>query len=403
MGEMIRANRKAIQIEYAIRDVVVAAQELERRGEKVLKLNIGDPCQYGFQPPKEATDGVVEALRRGLNGYAPSQGIPEVLEAVERYERWRGSEVPKENLLITAGVTEAIQFTYFSLLGEGDEILLPDPTYPPYITYAKMLGAKPVLYRCREEEGWSPSEEDIRRKITPRTRAIALINPNNPTGALYDERTVKLIGDIAAEHSLPVISDEIYCEITFTGVPAPSTAALLKDVPVIVYNGMSKIFLAPGWRIGYLGLSDPEGVMVEIWDGIMRQARARLSPSSIAQWGFMRALEGDRGYLRDFLRKLKARRDIYVKHFSEMEEFDLSVPEGAFYIFPKIGRRSPWKDDRKFVLSLLREEKVLTVHGSGFSPEGGAWHFRAVTLPPEDVIEESMIRLERFMRRHENE
>ena len=266
-----------------------------------------------------------------------------------------------------------------------------------------MLGAKPVLYSCNEEEGWTPSEEDIRKKITPRTRAIALINPNNPTGALYDERTVRLIGDIAAEHSLPVISDEIYCEITFTGKRAPSTAALLKDVPIIVYNGMSKIFLAPGWRIGYMGLSDPEGVMEEVWDGIMRQARARLSPSSIAQWGFMRALESDRGYLREFLGKLKARRDVYVKHLSEMEQFDFSVPEGAFYIFPRIRRRSPWKDDKDFVLSLLREEKVLTVHGSGFSPVGGAWHFRAVTLPPEDVIGESMRRLERFMRRHENE
>lgn len=403
MGEKIRANPRATEIEYAIRDVVVAAQELERRGERVLKLNIGDPCQYDFQPPEEAVEGVIEALRTGLNGYAPSQGIPEVLEAVERYERWRGSAIPKENLLITAGVTEAIQFTYYSLLREGDEILLPDPTYPPYITYAKMLGAQPVLYRCIEDDGWAPSEEDLRSKITSRTRAIAIINPNNPTGALYNEKTVKMIGDIAGEYSLPVISDEIYCEITFTGKAAPSTAALLKDIPVVVYNGMSKIFLAPGWRIGYMGLSDPEGMMEEVWDGVMRQARARLSPSSIAQWGFMKALEGDRTYLGEFIGKLKARRDAYVKHLKQIEELDFYVPEGAFYIFPRINHRTPWRDDKDFVLSLLREEKVLTVHGSGFSPFGGAWHFRMVTLPPEEVIEESMVRLERFMRRHKYE
>ncbi|MCD6382870.1 MAG: aminotransferase class I/II-fold pyridoxal phosphate-dependent enzyme [Thermoplasmata archaeon] len=400
MTDKIRANPRALGIEYAIRDVVVAAQRLERRGEKVLKLNIGDPCQYDFQPPKSALEGVVEAMEMGLNGYAPSQGIPEVLEEIEKYERWRGSGIPKEKILVTAGVTEAIQFTYFSLLKEGDEILLPDPTYPPYITYAKMLGVKPVLYECNEEEGWMPVEESVRSKITERTRALAIINPNNPTGALYDEKTVRMLGDIAGEHSLPVISDEIYCQITFTGWDAPSTARVLKDIPVITYNGMSKIFLAPGWRVGYMGIKDDEGVLDEVWDGIMKQARARLSPSSIAQWGYMRALQGDKGFLKEFVKKLDRRRGIFVKRLREMEGVSTTEPLGAFYIFPRIEIREPWRDDKDFVLSFLEEEKTLAVHGSGFSPYQGAWHFRMVTLPEEGIIEEGMNRLERFLKRH---
>lgn len=398
--ERIPANPKAMEIEYAIRDVVIPAMKLEKEGHKIMKLNIGDPNKYDFDTPDLIKDAVRDSLEMGYNGYAPSSGIPELVDAIARDERSRGNQICSGDVVVTHGVTEALQLIFFAALAPGDEVLVPGPSYPPYITYSRMVGANPVPYRTIEEEGWAPDVDDIASKITDRTKAIAIINPNNPTGALYDAVTIKKIGDLAAEHNLFLISDEIYNLMTFEG-ETPSTANICKDVPVITLNGISKIYLAPGWRIGYLTIRDVDGALEEITDGIMRQSRARLCANSICQVGYLKALEGDRSHIRKTMEKLDKRREIAFTRLNEIEGTSTQKPGGAFYMFPKIDciDDGPWKNDKEFSLDLLHEEKVLTVFGSGFGKEYGSGHFRIVLLPQEEILEKAFDGIERLIKK----
>jgi aspartate/methionine/tyrosine aminotransferase len=396
----IRANPKALEIEYAIRDVVLPAMELERKGHKIMKLNIGDPNKYDFDTPEFIKEGVREAMEMGLNGYSPSSGIPALVEAIVEDERSRGNMVGIEDVVVSHGVTEALQMIFYSALSPGDEVLIPGPSYPPYITYVRMVGGVPVPYRTMEEEGWKPDVDDIAAKITDKTRAIAIINPNNPTGALYDAATIRRIGDLAAENDLFLISDEIYNLMTFEG-ETPSTSKECPDVPVITMNGISKIYLAPGWRIGYLAIRDVDESLDEVRDGIMRQSRARLCANSICEYGYLKALTGDRSHIKQTMSKLSKRREIAYKRLNEIEGISSQKPGGAFYMFPRIDalERGPWKSDKDFSLDLLHEEKVLTVFGSGFGKEYGSDHFRIVILPQEETLERAFDGIGRFMKR----
>ncbi|MGA1820394.1 MAG: aminotransferase class I/II-fold pyridoxal phosphate-dependent enzyme [Thermoplasmatota archaeon] len=397
----IRANPLSLDIEYAIRDVIIPATELERQGHNILKINIGDPNKYDFDTPGFIKDSVKEAMELGLNGYAPSSGIPELIDAIKADERSRGNNIEKRDIIVTHGVTEALQMLFYATLSPGDEVLVPGPSYPPYITYVKMMGAVPVEYRTMEEEGWIPDVEDIRSKMSPRTKAVAVINPNNPTGALYGGKVVKQIGDIVAEHgSSYLISDEIYNLMTFEG-ETPSTAAVNPDLPVITMNGISKIYLAPGWRVGYMTIRDPEGKLDEIRDGVERQSRARLCANSICEYGYYKALTGDKGHIRETMSKLQKRRDLAHRMLNEIDGLSTQLPGGAFYMFPRIDclENGPWKDDKEFSLDLLREEKVLTVFGSGFGKEYGSGHFRIVILPQEEVLASAFNGMERFIRK----
>lgn len=397
--EPIKANPLSLNIEYAIRDVIIPAVKLEKQGHKIMKLNIGDPNKYDFDTPDFIKDSVKEALEMGYNGYAPSSGIPELVEAIRNDERSRGNDIEDKDIIVTHGVTEALQMLFYAALSPGDEVLVPGPSYPPYITYVNMMGAKAVPYRTIEEEGWIPDVEDIRSKTGPRTKAIAIINPNNPTGALYDEKVIKQIGDIAADHGdCFLISDEIYNLMTFDK-ETPSTANVNKDLPVITMNGISKIYLAPGWRVGYLAIRDPHDQLVQIRDGIERQSRARLCANSICEYGFYKALKGDRGHIKETMAKLEKRRDIAFKRLNEIEGTSTQNPGGAFYMFPRIDciHNGPWKDDKEFSLDLLKEEKVLTVFGSGFGKEYGSDHFRIVILPPEETLEEAFDGIENLI------
>ena len=396
----IDANPRSLEIEYAIRDVVIPASRLEKEGHTIMKLNIGDPNKYDFDTPDPIKDAIRKALDIGINGYAPSSGLPCLVDAIAADERSRGNMVTHEDIVVTNGVTEALQMLFFAALAPGDEVLVPGPSYPPYITYVNMVGAVPIPYRTIEEKGWVPDVDDIVSKITDRTKAIAIINPNNPTGALYDAASVKRIGDIAAEYDLFLISDEIYNLMTFEG-ETPSTADVCKDVPVITFNGISKIYLAPGWRIGYLAIRDVDDALVDIRDGIMRQSRARLCANSICQYAYFQALTGDRGHIRETMDKLGKRRDISYKRLNDIEGISTQKPGGAFYMFPRIDciEEGPWKDDKDFSLDLLREEKVLTVFGSGFGEEHGSGHFRIVILPPEDILERAFDGIENLLKK----
>ncbi|MDK2869946.1 MAG: alanine-synthesizing transaminase [Pyrococcus sp.] len=393
---MIRASKRALSVEYAIRDVVLPARELEKKGIKVIRLNIGDPVKFDFQPPEHMKEAYCKAIKEGHNYYGDSEGLPELRKAiVEREKRKNGVDITPDDVRVTAAVTEALQLIFGALLDPGDEILVPGPSYPPYTGLVKFYGGKPVEYRTIEEEDWQPDIDDIRKKITDRTKAIAVINPNNPTGALYDKKTLEEILNIAGEYEIPVISDEIYDLMTYEGEHI-SPGSLTKDVPVIVMNGLSKVYFATGWRLGYMYFVDPENKLSEVREAIDRLARIRLCPNTPAQFAAIAGLTGPMDYLKEYMKKLKERRDYIYKRLNEIPGISTTKPQGAFYIFPKI-EEGPWKNDKEFVLDVLHNAHVLFVHGSGFG-EYGAGHFRAVFLPPIEILEEAMDRFEKFMK-----
>lgn len=402
---MIRAAKNALAVEYAIRDVILPARELEKQGVKVLKLNIGDPCAYDFDTPSHMKDALVEAMKSGLNGYAPSEGYPDLRDAIVAREKRRNSvDFSSDDVCVTTGVTESLQMLYGATLSPGDEVLVPGPSYPPYASLAKLFHARPISYRCLEDQGWQPDIDDVRRRITERTRMICLINPNNPTGAVYGRRVIEGMGGIVAEHSkqLFLVSDEIYDEMSFD-IKHHSTAAINKDAPLVTLNGLSKVYLAPGWRIGWTLFRDVKGALSEIKQAYFNQARLRLCASSIAQRGAVAALNGPLDHVAPTVAKLKARRDLAARRLNEIEGLSCTKPEGAFYAFPKIATLerpgAPWRNDKEWVLDLLREAHVLTVHGSGFDSVFGTNHFRIVTLPPESMLEEAFHAIERFMKK----
>ncbi len=395
-GFMVSASRRAMSVEYAIRDVVLPARELEKKGIKIIKLNIGDPVKFDFQPPKHMKEAYCKAIWDGHNYYSDSEGILELREAiVEREKRKNGVDITVDDVFVTAAVTEAIQLIFGTLIDGGEEILIPGPSYPPYVSLVKFYGGKPVAYRTIEEEGWQPDIDDIRKKISEKTKAIVIINPNNPTGALYDKKTIKDIVDIAGEYDILIISDEIYDMLVYEGEHV-SPGSLTKDVPVVVVNGLSKVYFATGWRLGYMYFVDPENKAAEVKEAVGKLARMRLCPNTPAQKAAVAGLKGPMDYLKEYLAKLKERRDFIYKRLNEIPGISAQKPKGAFYIFPKI-EEGPWKNDKEFVLDVLYNAHVLFVHGSGFG-EGGEMHFRSIFLPPVEVLAEAMDRLEKFMK-----
>ncbi|MFX1475840.1 MAG: aminotransferase class I/II-fold pyridoxal phosphate-dependent enzyme [Promethearchaeota archaeon] len=384
-------------ISYAIRDVVVAAKLLEAKGRAITYLNIGDPLVYDFQTPPHIVDAFCEAARKGLNGYSASAGVPEFREAVVEKERKINQvKIVSNEVIATAGISEGIQMMMAALVHPGSEVLLPGPAYPPYIAFVRFFGGTPRTYHCIEEEGWRPDIEDLRAKINDKTAAIVLINPNNPTGALYDPKTVQSLIDLAGEHGIPLISDEVYDRITY-GQKLTSTAALAKDVPVIGFNGLSKVYLVPGWRVGYMYFHHPNGELAELREHILKQARIRICCNAPAQYAAAAALRGPDKYLEDVVKRLRTRRDLCWKRLNEIEAISAAKPEGAFYIFPSIDLQNRWKNDEQFVMELLKKTGVLVVFGSGFDPVFGAGHFRLVFLAPPVKLESSLNAIKQFL------
>jgi alanine-synthesizing transaminase len=399
------AARRAATLEYAIRDVVLPARRIEARGHKVLKLNIGDPGPFDFPVPDHMIEALHAAARAGYNGYGASEGDPELRAAIAARETARtGRDTTMEQVHMGTGVTEVLQMLFGATLSPGDEIMIPDPAYSPYEGLARYFDGTPVGYTTLEDDGWQPDVDAMRRSITPKTRAICLINPNNPTGALYSRKRLQEIADLAGEYEdqLFLVSDEIYDEMTMDGEHVP-TARVAKDLAVVALNGFSKVHLVTGWRLGYAVFHDSDGRLGGILDGFMRTARNRLCPSTVAQRAALAALEGPQDHVAATMAKLRRRRDVIVKGLNEVPGISCTRPEGAFYAFPRIdelaqGRTTRWRDDKAFVLDFLEKEHVLTVHGSGFGKRCGKGHFRIVFLPPESVLEEAMARLARFMR-----
>ncbi|MFH1424722.1 MAG: aminotransferase class I/II-fold pyridoxal phosphate-dependent enzyme [archaeon] len=390
----MKIQERASNISYAIRDLAVPAREIEAQGHKVLKLNIGDPDVYDFDAPSFIADAAVRAIKGKKNFYSPSEGIPEVRDAIAKREcKYRKVNVTGDDILPTAGGSEAISFLLGSLTGNGGEVLMPNPVYPLYASKTKYYGGKPVLYKCIEEDAWQPDLDDIRKKISSRTNAVVLINPNNPTGAVYSRKIIKGIVDICAENNVPLISDEVYDLLTFDK-EFVSAGSVAKDACVMLLGSLSKVYFAPGWRAGYITFLGAG--TEELKDVCRRMSRLRLSINTPAEYAMKAAMLSDHKFLKAKLNKLRRRRDYSYKRICEIPGLSVSKPEGAMYTFPKI-ENNPYKTDKEWVLGLLRQKHVLVVHGSGF---GGVddGHFRTVFLPNMETLETAFERIEEFVK-----
>jgi aspartate/methionine/tyrosine aminotransferase len=396
----IKVTDRASNIEYAIRDVIAYTTELVKDGKKIYYLNIGDPAAFDFKTPQNVKDALCKAVQQDDNYYSPSEGRADLREAIVRKEKKVNNvDISADKVLITEGISEGIQMILGALVEKGDEILFPGPTYPPYISYTRFFDGTPVAYETIEEEGWHPNIDDLRSKITKKTRAIVIINPNNPTGSVYDRKMIKEILDIAGEHDLPVLSDEIYDQLTYEK-EFVSAAYLSKDVPVIGLNGFSKVYQMTGLRLGYMYFKGEGKKLEALKEGVEKECRIRICANTPVQIAATEALNGPQDCVKDIVDRLKQRRDFAWKRLNEIEGISTTKPEGAFYIFPKIHEvGSRWKTDMEFVVELLKETGVLIVNGSGFDPVYGKGHARAVFLPPIEVLDEAFNALEQFMKK----
>jgi len=390
----MKISKKVAGVEYAIRDIVSAAREIEQQGKKVDYLNIGDPVQFGFQPPDNVKQALIDSVKNGNNFYTQSEGLPELLDEIAKKENAKGLSIDSENVLVTNGVSEGLDMVISSIVEDGDEVLLPGPYYPPYASYVRLHGGKPIEFAVNLHDA-QPDIDDIRSKITAKTVAICLISPNNPTGLIFDENSLKQIVDIANEHSLYIICDEIYDKIVFdqkfTGI-----GKIAGDSPVIILNGFSKVHLMSGWRIGYIAFNNsPQLDMIR--ENLPKLARVRISTNLPVQHAALESLRGSQNYISEFVSELKNHRDYVIKRLNSMNNISCSNPHGAFYAFPKI-ENNAYNSDKDFVLELLKQKGVLTVHGSGFGTQYGSGHFRIVYLPNMEILESSMDKIEDFVR-----
>jgi len=377
----LKVSNRISNVEYAIRDITLHAKQYEKAGKKIIYLNIGDPVKYDFPTPDHIKQALIDAVNSNFNYYADSEGILELRQAIVKKESQKGLSISVEDVLVTNGISEGLDMVTASIVEPNSEILMPGPYYPPYASYVKFYGGKPIEFKITEDG--TPDLDDIKSKITPKTRALCVINPNNPTGEVFDSKSLKQLIDVASEHDVYIICDEIYDRLVFdkefTGI-----GKVAKDAPVILLNGFSKVYLMTGWRCGYICMNSDCQKLENIRNNIPKLARVRIATNLPVQKAAVAALEGPQGYIAQTVTKLKKRRDLVVKKLNEIDGISCKLPNGAFYTFPKI-LHNGWKDDKDFVLDLLDKTGILTVHGSGFG-ELGKGHFRIVYLPNEQVL-----------------
>src|SRR5205807_852625 len=390
----ISAATRLDNVRYAIRDLAVLAEQVTQQGHRVLPLNIGDPLNFDFQTPAHMIEAVSKAMRDGKNGYAPSAGIKEALDAIRRQAEGKG--IPNiQDIFITSGVSEAVDVCLAALLNPGENVLTPAPDYPLYSAVLAKLGVRLNPYELNEDDGWQPDLTDITRKISPRTRGIVLINPNNPTGSVCSRARLESVAELARRHNLVIFADEIYDKLILDNDPHTAMAAVARDVPVVTFGGLSKNYLAPGWRIGW-GVVTGDGAAVKPYvEGINRLLRARLCANHPEQYAIRPALEGPQDHLVEIIRKLRSRRDLTVKWTNSTPRVSCVPPRGAFYAFPSLD--IPEGDD-VFVKELLLQKHVLLVHGSGFGQRAGSKHFRIVFLPDEKTLGSAYQAIADFLR-----
>src|SRR5271166_1387857 len=378
----ISAATRLEHVRYAIRDLACYADEVAKQGHKILPLNIGDPNVFDFVTPPHMIEAVYRAMREGKNGYAPSSGIKEATDAI-RGEAARKGISSIQDVFVTSGVSETVDLCLAALLNPGEDLLTPCPDYPLYSAVLAKLGIGLNAYYVNEEDGWQPDLEDIKKKSTPRTRGIVLINPNNPTGSVCTRAMLEEIAELARRHNLVILADEIYDKLILEDEKHVAFAAVAPDVPTITFGGLSKNYLAPGWRIGWGIVSGEAAAMKPYDEGIQKLLRARLCANHPEQYAIKPALEGSQDHLIEVKKKLRSRRDLTVQWCNSTPRVSCVSPRGAFYAYPRID--IPEGDD-VFVRELILQKHVMVVHGSGFGQKPGTKHFRIVFLPDEPTL-----------------
>jgi alanine-synthesizing transaminase len=382
---LIEASKRSELVSYPIRDIVQEAKKLEKQGIQMIWLNIGDPAPFGFRPPQHVLDAASDALKQNYSGYAPSDGDPELKRTVAEYEK-----VAPEDVFITAGLSEGIDFLFQALVDPGRNIILPTPTYPLYLTKERISYGTVEFYDS--DEHFEPDLDSMRKNINSYTKAILVINPNNPTGAVYSRKTLQGIIDLAGEFKLPIISDDVYDQMVFDG-EMTHMRDICKDVPVVGGNSLSKNYIYPGARAGYLAFHGQGWDKVK--EAMQRLCNQRLSVNWEMQRAYIAAIKGSHDHIQKFNAELRKRRDVVMKRVNEIEGLSTSSPKGAFYAF--INVEGPWKDDKEFVHGLLRHG-VVTVPGSGFAPKMQGKAFRMVFLPKPEQLDEAFNRIGKFMK-----
>ena len=391
--DTLKVSKKVAGVEYAIRDIVLAARKVQEKGMQVDYLNIGDPVQFGFQPPNNVKQALIDAINKGENFYSSSEGLLELRQEIAKKENAKGLSITSEEILVTNGVSEGLDMAISSIVEEGDEVLLPGPYYPPYASYVRLHGGIPVEFAV-DLNNSTPDIDDIKSKITSKTVAICLISPNNPTGVVFNEKSLKELVEVANQNNLYIICDEIYDQIIFDE-KFVGIGKVAGDSPVIVLNGFSKVHLMSGWRIGYIAFNQ-SSKLDELRENLPKLARVRIATSLPVQHAALESLRGPQDYINDFVSEIKKRRDLVVKRLNEMPGLSCPTPKGAFYAFPKI-EDNKFGTDKEFVTKLLESKGVLTVHGSGFGEQYGSGHFRLVYLPSLEVLDSAMNKIEDFV------
>lgn len=393
---LINPSKTASSVTYAIRNIVAEAKKIEAQGMKILYCNIGDPCKFDFQTPKHIISAVADAMASGENGYAPSTGVEEARSAISDHMMdYNKVNVKSDKIFITSGGSEAIEIALTALVNPGENVLTPAPGYPLYNAVIKKIGA--VLNPYYLDDEWNPDPSDIEQKINEKTKAIIIINPNNPTGKMYSTETLQKIIEIAGKHNLVIFSDEIYDKLIFDKKHI-SIASLTSNIPVLTINGLSKSYLVPGWRVGWMAVSNIEEDSPYLTT-IKRLLDARLCCPGPQQFAIKAALEGPQEHLIEVCQKLRDRRDLVHERINKIKGLSCIQPDAAFYAMAQL-HSDKFQTDEEFVLKLLRETGVLFVHGSGFEVRPGTKSFRIVYLPQPEILTESLDKLDEFMQKN---
>jgi alanine-synthesizing transaminase len=378
----IPVARRVSGFVYAIRNIVAEARKVEAAGRKVRYLNIGDPIIFGFKTPPHMIEAVERAMRDGHNGYAPSVGILAAREAVAGELSRRGMPVDPDRVVITSGTSEGIELTLTALAESGDEVLIPSPTYPLYTAVLAKIGAKAVFYEKDPANGWMPDVQQIETLITPATRALVVIDPNNPTGATYPDRVRRGLIELADKYNIPLLADEVYGDLAYDGPVAPM-ASLYPDAPIISFSSLSKAYLAPGWRAGWMAVGRTPR-LDDVLAGVKKLADGRLCSTGPTEFAIPAALNGDRSHEAGFRAALRERADLTVSRLNAIPGIRTVAPTAAFYAMPQVSLPSGLTDE-DYVLALLRATGVLCVYGSGFGtrPEDGFFRVVFLATPSE--------------------
>ncbi len=399
----LKKSAKLANVLYDIRGPIMdAAKQMEEEGQKIIKLNIGNLALFGFDAPEEVQQDMIRNLPAS-SGYSDSKGIFAARKAVMHETQKQGiAGVTLDDIYLGNGASELIAMATNALLNDGDELLLPAPDYPLWTAVASLSGGKPVHYLCDEGDGWMPDLNDIRAKITPRTRGIVVINPNNPTGALYSDELLQGIVSIAREHDLVIFADEVYDKVLYDGVRHTAIASLSKDVLTLTFNSLSKSYRSCGYRAGWMVVSGDKKMARDYIEGLNMLSNMRLCANVPGQWAIQTALGGYQS-INDLVGeggRLRHQRDLAYELITAIPGVSCVKPSAALYMFPKLDPKMyPIEDDRQFFLELLKETKVMLVQGTGFNwatPD----HFRIVFLPHEEDLREAVGRIAGFLERY---